>query len=246
MKKGVSKKTQVLIGLGLISLIGSTACVNNQSAASATLPASPAAYPGSEQVSGDLSNSLVAADATNGESEPQKVERKPEPFVLRENETLVDHKVVKGDNLTKLARRYGTEVRRIQAANGLTGDMILTGKVYKIPSTGEVAPPAPPAPAIASTVPKPPPPPVSNPEPPSAPSTFRSPSLGNTYSRTAPPTFAPRDIKYSNSTLAPSSSQTPPVISPTQSASSVTIPLPDTSGSGAAFPSPDLGSGSSF
>ena len=245
MKIGFSIKSQVLIGFGLISLIGSTGCVNNQKAASATLPASPAGYPGSQQV---VDDNPIPSLASTEESKVRKVERKPAPFVLREGETLVDHKVASGDNLTKLARKYGSSVRRIQSANGLSGDMILTGKVYKIPTTGDITPSSPPASTFAASPPKPTPPPVSAPAPPSAPSTFLSPSLNKTYPRTARPSFAPREIKYSNSTLSPSPGQTtaPAISSPTQSAFSVPIRPPDTSGSGAAFPSHTFGADSPF
>jgi penicillin-insensitive murein endopeptidase len=48
-----------------------------------------------------------------------------------------------GDTLVILARRYGTTVEEIQRANGLAGNAIKAGAVYKIP---QKAPPAPPKP----------------------------------------------------------------------------------------------------
>jgi penicillin-insensitive murein endopeptidase len=48
-----------------------------------------------------------------------------------------------GDTLVILARRYGTTVEEIQRANGLAGNAIRAGAIYKIP---QKVPPAPPKP----------------------------------------------------------------------------------------------------
>jgi len=41
--------------------------------------------------------------------------------------------VKSGDTLTRIARTYGTTIKAIEAANGLTGDQILVGAKLKIP-----------------------------------------------------------------------------------------------------------------
>jgi nucleoid-associated protein YgaU len=46
----------------------------------------------------------------------------------------VPHIVTKGDSLWGLAKRYGTSVEAIQAANGLSGINIQTGRTLQIPS----------------------------------------------------------------------------------------------------------------
>ncbi len=45
----------------------------------------------------------------------------------------VNHKVRKGENLDKIARRYGTTVSAIRKANGISGDRINVGQTLKIP-----------------------------------------------------------------------------------------------------------------
>lgn len=55
-----------------------------------------------------------------------KPKPKPAPVVVR-------HKVVRGDNLSKLANRYGSSVSKIQRANNLSGTVIRIGQTLKIP-----------------------------------------------------------------------------------------------------------------
>jgi len=45
------------------------------------------------------------------------------------------HKIVKGDTLTSVARKYSTSVESIKSANGLRSDTISLGQTLKIPST---------------------------------------------------------------------------------------------------------------
>ena len=54
-----------------------------------------------------------------------------------------------GDTLVVLARRYGTSVEDIQRANGLAGNAIRAGFVYKIPQKAAPLPPAKPVKAPA-------------------------------------------------------------------------------------------------
>jgi len=46
----------------------------------------------------------------------------------------VRHTVAKGDSLWGLAKRYGTSIEAIQAANGLAGTNIQAGRTLQIPS----------------------------------------------------------------------------------------------------------------
>lgn len=43
------------------------------------------------------------------------------------------HTVRKGDTLSAIARRYGTTVAKLKAANGLSSDMLRIGRVLRIP-----------------------------------------------------------------------------------------------------------------
>jgi LysM repeat protein len=122
--------------LALIPVFFGSGCKSSNQA-SASLPAStPAAYP-SNLAATPAEGSIFAADENKivdltGPDKPSAP--KPKPFVLREGETLASHKVTSGDNLSKLASKYGTSISRIQAANNLTGTVIITGKTYKIPT----------------------------------------------------------------------------------------------------------------
>jgi LysM repeat protein len=74
--------------------------------------------------------------------------------------------VKSGDTLTKIAKKNGTTVKAIEAANGLTTTKIHVGQKLKIPSKGEAAAAAPAAPApVVDTTPAPALPPVSAPAP---------------------------------------------------------------------------------
>ena len=75
--------------------------------------------------------------------------------------------VKSGDTLTKIAKRNGTTVKAIEAANGLSTTKIKVGQKLKIPSKGEAAAaaaPAAPVPVVDAT-PAPALPPVSAPAP---------------------------------------------------------------------------------
>lgn len=54
-----------------------------------------------------------------------------------ELESYTIHMVKKGDNLTKLARKYGTTVSAIQKVNGLNNDNIYIHQLLKIPKSSE-------------------------------------------------------------------------------------------------------------
>ncbi len=122
-------------------------------------------YSQSAPVSAPDNNPKVAkAKSSRGEQvdEPAKRDPKPEPVreaVLPEtartrdrastaaaNETKTSdsekaqgstHKVVSGDTLYDIARKYGTTTEQLKAANGLSNGLIRVGQVLKIPSSGE-------------------------------------------------------------------------------------------------------------
>ncbi len=50
------------------------------------------------------------------------------------NGNTVPHTVAKGDSLWGLSKRYGTTIEAIQAANGISGTNIQTGRTLQIPS----------------------------------------------------------------------------------------------------------------
>lgn len=49
------------------------------------------------------------------------------------NQETTDYTVKRGDNLSKIAKQYGTTVRAIKAANGKSSDMIRVGETLTIP-----------------------------------------------------------------------------------------------------------------
>jgi len=78
--------------------------------------------------------------------------------------TTATYTVKSGDTLTKIAKRNGTTVKAIEAANGLSTTKIKVGQKLKIPSKGEAAAAAPVAPTpVVDTAPALPP--VTTPAP---------------------------------------------------------------------------------
>jgi LysM repeat protein len=61
--------------------------------------------------------------------------------------------VKSGDNLTKIATRFGVSLKAVRAANGLKTDSIKVGQKLKIPAktSGAAAVPAPPAETVPAT-----------------------------------------------------------------------------------------------
>lgn len=246
-------------GLVLVA-ISMTSCQNTKQNASANVPpaAAPAASPAAlfPEVSNDspppdygaYPGSTSSSSTSASKPKPKLPPPPPKPFVLREGEKLVSHKVQKGEYLNKLAKKYGTTVSRIKSANRLTSDKILAGKVYKIPtmqsqvtkvtssvsSPGRTTAPArPPAPAVTNTY---------------KPATSGFPSTTSTNR-----TYTPSSSSYSPAPPSPPKTGTyqpigkttdlpygagPTVTPPPPTSSSITIP--SSGGSGSAFPSPDF------
>ena len=62
-----------------------------------------------------------------------KTTYKPKPKPVKVAPKYRNHKVVKGDTLYGLSRKYGVSVSAIQKANGLSGSNIRAGATLKIP-----------------------------------------------------------------------------------------------------------------
>ncbi|MDX1643455.1 MAG: LysM peptidoglycan-binding domain-containing protein, partial [Thermoanaerobaculia bacterium] len=65
------------------------------------------------------------------------------PRVFRErgeqvlgDDFMGEYFVLRGDTLSKIARRYATSVEMVKAVNGLKGTTIYPGQRLKIPTTG--------------------------------------------------------------------------------------------------------------
>ncbi len=77
-------------------------------------------------------NNTVTPNQTTSETETTEERRPARPN--RQNRPRVRrHKVRRGENLTKIAKRYGVTVNQIKRANNLTGDAIQVGQRLVIP-----------------------------------------------------------------------------------------------------------------
>lgn len=54
----------------------------------------------------------------------------------RPEENLALHRVVKGDNLSRIAEKYGSSVARLKRRNGLTSHLLRVGQVLRVPLKG--------------------------------------------------------------------------------------------------------------
>ena len=78
----------------------------------------------------EISLPTSSAAAPNGRT----VASLPSPRPSRENGQDLRYTVRRGDSLERIARRYGTTVRALRAANGLRGTQINIGAVLRIPT----------------------------------------------------------------------------------------------------------------
>lgn len=104
---------------------------NDQAATPAESPP-PAAYPESHPGYADT-NGVLPATAPAPYQREVAAPREPEPFELRADEQLVEHRIQSGETLTSIAAEYDTRISRIQAANGMTNTTIYAGKSLKVP-----------------------------------------------------------------------------------------------------------------
>ena len=63
-----------------------------------------------------------------------------------------------GDSLTKIAKKFGTSVKAVRAANGLKGNYIKVGQKLKVPAKAAAPAAAEPAPTASPAQPSPLPP----------------------------------------------------------------------------------------
>ncbi len=77
----------------------------------------------------------VAQAMTGSKNKQEKVKaNKPVPEKKPKESKPKTHTVVKGENLSKIAKKYGVTVNAIRDANGLKGDNIRAGQKLKIPA----------------------------------------------------------------------------------------------------------------
>lgn len=267
MKSGCPSLIGNLFVVAVLPVLVGTGCKSQNQAVATLPPASSSLYPASVDHTPPADGSSIwsANDIEPVKAMPQKQE--PKPFKLRSGETLASYKVQKGDNLSKIAKRYGTSVSRIQAANGLTSTKILAGKSYKVPTTksaDEIAAVNSATPTTIEIAP-------SRPEPPSPPAYDSKPATIISSSPSRPQSYKPVSDTYKSvsdayksynanasqaRTYSPPPSSSRPVFTPRNDfdfngpqistpTNSITVPTEEvSSGSGSAFPSPSIGSGS--
>ena len=63
------------------------------------------------------------------------------PIPPEKEKVLVEHTIVAGDSLWKIANDYGTTIKEIQEANGMTDANIFAGKKIMVPTDQPPAPP---------------------------------------------------------------------------------------------------------
>lgn len=107
---------------------------------SAGVVSAPVAPAQKETVTAPAPAAGVVADAGKSAPIPAKQEakvvgetKKPAPA------SVTTHTVIKGDTLTSLAKKYGTTVESLKAANGLRTDVISLGQKLKIPAGKETS-----------------------------------------------------------------------------------------------------------
>lgn len=193
----------------------------------------PAAYPESEAAYADTNSPPPATPPAPYQTAAAS---EPEPFELRPDEELVSHRIESGENLSVIASKYNSSIRRIQAANGMSGTTIYAGKTIQVPAKKAAGLATASSPSIA------PAPPVTPSTP--APAT----SAGGRFGASAPPAYhgpAGGDYVSNNTTSGaiapppveakpdPAATSYPRVTSPTAPA---TPPVPEES-----FPTPSFG-----
>jgi nucleoid-associated protein YgaU len=72
-------------------------------------------------------------------SEPGSSAAVPKPAPRTAPEKSLDHTVMRGENLTNIARRYIVTVDHIKTFNSLTNDVIRVGQVLRIPGVHDPA-----------------------------------------------------------------------------------------------------------
>ena len=82
-----------------------------------------------------VSEALSTSAANHKEQTKAQTKAKTEkPKAKKEQAKPTSHKVVKGENLGKIARRYGVTIQQLKDANGLKNDNIRAGQKLTIPA----------------------------------------------------------------------------------------------------------------
>jgi len=221
----------------------SVGCLSRKKDQASSTPAEAppaAAYPESPEGYADT-NAAPPATAPAPYQVAAAAEKKPEPFELRADEELVTHQIQSGENLSVIASKYDSSIRRIQAANGMTNTKIYAGKTLKVPARKKMG--------VASSAPSlAPAPPSAAPAPASgsysggrfgaAPSVS---SASPAPSATTPPVYqGPADGSYVSNNAGAGTIAPPPVDPASTSYPRVTTPAVPPSPE-EAFPTPNLG-----
>jgi LysM repeat protein len=122
--------------------------LGTQAAVTATAQAAGAA--GEETTTddgtGDAEDGAIISDDAGGEIAPPTNTPVGTPLAVEAGSCPPTHTVAGGENLYRIALRYGLTYQELAAANGITNPaQISTGQVLNIPNCGQAAAPAAPA-----------------------------------------------------------------------------------------------------
>lgn len=95
-------------------------------------PADPYAFSSSKKTTPSVSSS-TPKKTTASSSSAKKKSTPSKSTAKKKSSSGSRHTVSKGDTLYGIARKKGTTVAKIKAANGLSGDLIRPGQSLKIP-----------------------------------------------------------------------------------------------------------------
>jgi LysM repeat protein len=95
-------------------------------------PANPYSFSGTKKVT-PSSTSSTPKKSTASSSSAKKKSTPSKSKATGKKSSGSRYTVVKGDTLSAIARKKGSSVAKIKAANGLSGDLIRLGQTLKIP-----------------------------------------------------------------------------------------------------------------
>lgn len=101
--------------------------------AEATAPANPYSFSGSKKATSSGGSSSTPKKTVASSSSSKKKSTPSKSKSTGKKSTGSKYTVAKGDTLSAIARKKGTSVAKIKAANGLSSDLIRPGQSLKIP-----------------------------------------------------------------------------------------------------------------